>query len=302
MNILLRIIVSLLFILTGLFAADLSAEILEYILVDAGWSTWFLSPYISRILTGSSMALGVLILMGAGNRKVIYASSVLLSFGMLVLSALQPLVLGLTRCYACLSEYEKISRYQGIYLWAVILILSILLYKKGLNPKGKQLPKWLAWLAFAFFFSVPFILNYPAGWAIYGEKAEENIQRDLGLARLDTVKVLPGMGEMPTNLNKGKRIVCLASLTCPFCNRLSYKLHIIRKHHPDFPVVMILTGDVEALPVFVKRGKMDNVPYFLMNNNLMHELCEGRVPRVFLVEDGIAVKEIQYWALSPSSI
>jgi hypothetical protein len=65
---------------------------------------------------------------------------------------------------------------------------------------------------------------------------------------------------------------------------------------------MILTGDVEALPVFVKRGKMDNVPYFLMNNNLMHELCEGRVPRVFLVEDGIAVKEIQYWALSPSSI
>jgi hypothetical protein len=65
---------------------------------------------------------------------------------------------------------------------------------------------------------------------------------------------------------------------------------------------MILTGEETSLPTFLKRSRVDNVPYFLMNNELMHELCEGRVPRIFLLHDGIAVKEINYWALTPSSI
>jgi hypothetical protein len=301
MNILLRIVLAILLVATGLVASD-SAEYLEYILVDAHWSNWFLSPYISRILTGSSMVLGFLILIGVGNRTLIYKLALALSGGMLLLSILQPFVLGLTRCYACMSEIEKISRYQGVVIWAIAFILLFILLKRSHTPKGWQLPKWSAWVVMVVLLPIPFILNYPAHWAIYGESPEIEMNRDLNLARLDTVKVLPGMGEIPTNITSGRKLICLASLTCPFCSRLAYKLHIIRKGNPDFPVVMILTGEETALPTFLKRSRVDNVPYFLMNNELMHELCEGRVPRIFLLQDGIAVKEINYWALTPSSI
>ena len=301
MTILIRIVVGFLLIITGLFASD-SAEYVEYILVDAGWSSWFLSPYISRILTGSSMVLGMLILLGMGARKVIYRSAMLLSAGMLLLAVIQPTLLGLTRCYACLSELNKISRYQGIFIWSFALLLSFFLYRKGVSAKGWQLPAWSAWVVVVLLFPIPFILNYPAHWAIYGEQAEVVMHRDLQLARLDTVRMNPALGTIPPGLKQGRKLLCLASLTCPFCSRMAYKLHIIRKDHPDFPVLVLLSGEESGLPSFLKRSKMENVPYYLMNNNLMHEFTEGRVPRIFLLENGIAVKEINYWALSPASI
>ena len=187
MNLILRILLSFFLFLVGLYST-LQSEFLEYIFVDAAWSTWFLSPYISRIFTGSSMALGFLVLFGVGNRKVVYRSALLLSIGFLLLSILEPTWLGLTRCYGCLAELSKVSRYQGILLWSISSIFAFILLKKGTIPKGWQLPKWSSLVFLLITLPIPYILNYPAHWAIYGEQAEIPMNRDLQLARLDTVK------------------------------------------------------------------------------------------------------------------
>ena len=301
MNILLRILLGLFLFLVGLYST-LQSEFLEYIFVDASWSSWFLSPYISRSFTGSSMALGFLVLFGVGNRKVVYRSALFLSIGFLLLTILEPTWLGLTRCYGCLAEFYKVSRYQGILLWSIASIFAFILFKRGTTPKGWQLPKWSAFIFLLLTLPIPYILNYPAHWAIYGEQAEIPMNRDLKLARLDTVKIVPALGRIPKDLSQGKKILCVASLSCPFCNRMAYKLHVIKKYNPDFPVFVLLTGEIEGLPSFLKRNRFNNVPFYFMNNNLIHEFTEGSVPRIFFLENGIATKEINYWALNPGSI
>jgi hypothetical protein len=248
------------------------------------------------------MALGLIVLFGVGKRQLIYKSALLLSIGFLLLTILEPTWLGLTRCYGCLAEFYKVSRYQGILLWSIASIFAFILLKKGTTPKGWQLPKWSALVFLLLTLPLPFILNYPAHWAIYGEQAEIPMHRDLQLARLDTVKVIPALGRISKDLTQGKKILCVASLSCPFCNRMAYKLHVIKKYHPDFPVFVLLSGEIEGLPSFLKRNRFNNVPFYFMNNNLIHEFTEGSVPRIFFLENGIATKEINYWALNPGSI
>jgi hypothetical protein len=294
---LLRVVLSIVFLFAGWFS-NANTEFLEYILVDAGWGNWFLTPYLSRLFIGSSLSMALLLLFMPGRPKLIINSSIILVSGFLLLNILQPTVLKLTRCYACLSEIDKISRYQGIWLWSVVLVLLFVLLKLYMGRKG-WLPAWPAWIFLLAGLTIPFILNYPSAWAVYGEVAEKPMDRDLQLSRLDTVTFNAGNHKYDPSVWKGKRLLVLASLTCPYCSRAAYKLHILRKQNPDYPVTVLLEGDEEGLPAFVKRHVFDNVPYQLMNHPILAELCEGRVPRIFVVENGIAKMELHYWSIGP---
>jgi hypothetical protein len=300
MNIILRITAAIAMIGAGWLASK-NAEYIEYLIVDAGWSGWFLSAYVSRIFTGSLIALGALLVFLPGNKKFIINSSIVLVVALLLLTSIQPFVLDLTRCYICLSEFEKISRYQGIYLWAAVLAVLVAVKLSSANAKS-IFPRWTAYILLLAGLSVPFILNYPAHWAIYGEVASKEIQRDLELSKVDTVHFLAGNHEYDPSVWKEKRVLMLASLSCPFCSRAAYKLHVIKKENPDFPVTVFLTGDTITLKTFIRRNLMDNVPYQLFNGPVFNQLCEGRVPRIFLVDKGVAIKEVHYWGLFPEII
>jgi hypothetical protein len=165
--------------------------------------------------------------------------------------------------------------------------------------KGKDgwLPAWVSWILLVAGLSMPFILNYPSSWAVYGEVGVKPMERDLGLSRLDTIRFDAGNHTYNPQVWQNKRLLVLASLTCPYCSRAAYKLHILRKQNPEYPVTVLLEGDTLGLPAFVKRHVFDNVPYQMMNHRVFAELCEGRVPRIFVVENGIAVKELHYWAI-----
>lgn len=287
-------------IAAGWFASE-NAEYLEYVVVDAGWSSWDLSAYISRVLTGSSIVLGGLLIFLPGKKNVIIISAIALAFGFLVLSILQPFSLDLARCYVCLSEVEKLSKYQGIFIWIGVLFLLSGVYFTRAKAKS-ILPAWTAWVLFAGLMSIPFILNYPAEWAIYDEEGEMAIDRDLNLARLDTITFDAGNFNYDGSMWEKPQLLVLASLSCPFCNRAAYKMHVLRKQYPDFPVMMLLTGDTLSLEVFVRRSNLENVPYQLMHGLVFNDLCEGRVPRLFVVEKGRAVKELTYWAVKPETM
>jgi glutaredoxin len=287
-------------IAAGWFASE-NAEFVEFVIVDAGWSGWWLSVYTSRIITGSCIALGALLVFLPGRKNVIIGSAISLVTGLLLLSILQPFSLNLTRCYVCLSEIEKVSRYQGIFLWGIVLLLLIGVYLTR-NKAKSLLPSWTAWIFLVGLISIPFILNYPAHWAVYGEKPETSIDRDLNLTRLDTVHFDGGNFDYSNAIWKKPQLVILASLSCPYCNRAAYKMHIMRKQYPDYPVLMLLTGDTESLEVFVRRANLDNVPYLLMNGLLFNELCEGRVPRIFIVKNGRAINELTYWGINPETM
>lgn len=298
MNLILRLIISATMILAGWYAHK-NAEYLEYIVVDAGWSNWFLSAYISRILTGSLVGLGAILVLLPAKKKIIVKSALLLTAGLLLLSLIQILVLDLTRCYVCLGELEKFSKYQGIVIWTIVLLLLIIVYR-GIDSVKGFMPKWATWLVFIAGLSVPFILNYPAHWAVYGEVPGKDINRDLELSKLDSVEFLAGNHAFDASVWEGKRVLMMASLSCPFCSRATYKIHVLRKQYPDFPITIMLTGDTLSLKTFKRRNLMDNVPFLLFNGPEFNEICQGRVPRIYLVENGIATREVTYWGLFPN--
>jgi len=302
MNFLFRFLAGITLIAIGWFSC-IEADFLEYVLVDASWSSWWFSSYMSRFITGSCFTLGsLLVLLPKKSAPVIYSSLVLV-FGMLILAILQPFFLGLNRCFVCLSEFEKISRYQGIFIWAFIgaLLMGAFITRK--NSKS-FLPNWATIPITLIALSIPYILNYPAQWAVYGELGEVTIEgkKDIFINKLDTANFVAGNVPYSKSLWQKKHILIMASLSCPFCNRAAYKMHVLKKKNPEFPVIFLLNGDIDGLKYFVKRNVFDNVPYLMLNGKLFNEMCDERVPRIYQIENGVATKEFTYWALLPSSL
>lgn len=300
MNLILRVVAAILMAGCGWFASE-NADLFEYVLVDAGWAGWFLSAYFSRILTGSGIALAALILVLPGNKTIILRSALIYASGMLLISILQPLMLELTRCYVCMYELKRLSVYQGIGIWLLVLLLLVFVYRTR-NQAKSLLPAWSAWVLVIGLLSIPFVLNYPAHWAVYGELADYEVKRDLKLSRLDTVKFDTGNFNYTPGYFKGRHILVLASTSCVYCARAAYKFHIMKKRDPDFPVTFLINGDRELLPTFLERTRMENVPYQFFNGALFNELCEGSVPRIFLIDNGITRKEYTFWGITPATL
>jgi glutaredoxin len=145
--------------------------------------------------------------------------------------------------------------------------------------------------------SFPFVLNYPASWAVYGESEFEEIQRPMQLERLDTIVTLKEYGQLPKNLNEGKQLIAFVTLTCPYCKRAAYRLHVLKKKYPLAPITIITSGDTADWDLFMRRSKIENVPHALMNHRVFAELSEGSVPKLFLIDEGTAIQKVQYWAI-----
>jgi hypothetical protein len=272
----------------------------ETAIVDNGWSSWMMAPYIIRIVSGLFMFSGLVLILGLNYSKKI----LIWPFGLFLFSTFFQCSIiwqiELDRCYLCLRELFQWNIYQGIILGGVGLTLIILLYSLphvSFNWKFR-FPIILVLLISSL--SFPFILNYPANWAVYGELAIEEVQRPLQLERLDTIATPKEFGLLPKKLDEGKQIIALVTLTCPYCKRAAYKLHVLKKKNPLAPITIITSGDTTDWGLFARRTKIENVPHGLLNHQIFSELSEGGVPKIYVVEDGVAIQKVQYWAIDDS--
>jgi hypothetical protein len=269
----------------------------ETALVDNGWSTWMVAPYIIRIVCGLFMFSGLILVLGLNQSK----KMLLWPFGLFLFSTFFQCSIiwqiELDRCYICLRELIQWNIYQGIVFGGIGLLLTILLYNLPQVSFNWKFRFPIMLVLFLTSVSFPFVLNYPASWAVYGESEFEEIQRPMQLERLDTIVTLKEYGQLPKNLNEGKQLIAFVTLTCPYCKRAAYRLHVLKKKYPLAPITIITSGDTADWDLFMRRSKIENVPHALMNHRVFAELSEGSVPKLFLIDEGTAIQKVQYWAI-----
>ena len=269
----------------------------ETALVDNGWSTWMVAPYIIRIVSGLFMFSGLILVLGLNQSK----KMLLWPFGLFLFSTFFQCSIiwqiELDRCYICLREIIQWNIYQGIVFGGIGLLLTILLYNLPQVSFNWKFRFPIMFVLFLTSVSFPFVLNYPASWAVYGESEFEEIQRPMQLERLDTIVTLKEYGQLPKNLNEGKQLIAFVTLTCPYCKRAAYRLHVLKKKYPLAPITIITSGDTADWDLFMRRSKIENVPHALMNHRVFAELSEGSVPKLFLIDEGTAIQKVQYWAI-----
>jgi len=272
----------------------------ETALVDNGWSTWLIAPYIIRIVSGLFLFSGLVFLLGLNQSK----KMLIWPFGLFLFSTFFQCSIiwqiELDRCYLCLRELFQWNIYQGIVLGVTGLSLIIVLYNLPQVSFNWKFRLPIIFILLISSLSIPFILNYPASWAVYGESAVEEVQRPLQLERLDTIVTPKEFGTLPKNLNEGKQLIAFVTLTCPYCKRAAYKLHVLKKKYPLAPITIITSGDIADWDLFARRTKIENVPHALMNHGVFAELSEGSVPKIYLIDEGTAIEKVQYWAIDQS--
>jgi hypothetical protein len=292
----LRTILSVLSFLIGFYMLE-TIDYSEIALVDNGWSTWFLAPYFIRIVSGLFMFTGLVFLFALNHSK----KMLVWPFGLFLFSTFFQCSIiwqiELDRCYLCLRELFQWNIYQGLFLGGFGLLLVILLYNLPHVDFNWKFRYSIIVTLLIVCISIPFILNYPANWAIYGESASEEIQKPLQLERLDSISTPNQFGKIPSALNEGKQLIAFVTLTCPYCKRAAYKLHVLKKKYPLAPITILTSGNAEDWELFYKRTKIVNIPHALLNHPIFAELTEGSVPRIYLVDDGVAIQKVQYWAI-----
>jgi glutaredoxin len=150
--------------------------------------------------------------------------------------------------------------------------------------------------------ALPFVLNYPPSWAIYGEVGNKAVEISVPMDRILSKNSIYSRLIDADKLIKGEPLVCFASLTCPFCTRAATKLHILRKRNPDANCLLVLTGYPNQLERFTKRTQSSNVPCLVLNDSLFASITEGKVPRIFKLNGGKAIREYEYWAMDDQSL
>jgi len=276
-------------------------DFFDYSLTDLGVVNWSLAPYVSRLALGFLGALPLISVAFPAIKRTIVILSVALSLFMALVSLGETMLCSLERPYLALYELWPLSKWQGAVWILFSLIVLFSLRSSTRNNPGK--PAQLLSMAGAILFlALPFVLNYPPSWAVYGEQAERNVSKTLQLDSLYQVSDYTKHIDSEKQILQGKKLICFASLTCPYCSRLAYKLHIIKVRNPKASMLLVLTGDSTKIQRFEEKSACQNVPRLFIKPESFARWFGGSVPLVFIANGKQTQKELEYWALNDSHL
>lgn len=276
-------------------------DFFDYSLTDLGVVNWSLAPYVSRLALGFLGALPLISVAFPAIKRTIVILSVALSLFMALVSLGETMLCSLERPYLALYELWPLSKWQGA-VWILFSLIAIFsLRSSARNNPGK--PAQLLSMAGAILFlALPFVLNYPPSWAVYGEQAERNVSKTLQLDSLYQVSDYTKHIDSEKQILQGKKLICFASLTCPYCSRLAYKLHIIKERNPKASMLLVLTGDSSKIQRFEEKSACKNVPRLFIKPEYFARWFGGSVPLVFMANGKQTHTELEYWALNDSHL
>lgn len=270
-------------------------DFFDYTINESGLGGFVLSTYVSRVAVGMVFGSALVLLFNQPSRLWLWLYRIPL-FILLYVALYQAIWIPLERCYFCFWELFEFSPWQGPLVWMTLLAWSWLpTYQTSIFKL--RLPKVVPALLLLISISTPFILNYPAHWMIYGEYVSRPVNKTLQLDSLQHFELQYQNMKPDASLSKGELLVCFSSLTCPYCTRAAYKLHLIKKAHPELRCLLVLTGDAKLIQAFQRKTQSTNVPTVMLNNNWFHRATGGSVPQIFRVKNDLAYEKISYWAL-----
>jgi len=273
-------------------------EAFEISLVDIGFSSFALAPYMARLIIGLEFTLGFLLIFHFRLRKV----TIPLAAGLLVIFTIY--ILYLLKTYGnrgscgCFGTVVEITPLEGLVKnFALFAILGVAYF--WASPF--EFPyKWLAAIFGAVILLVlPFLINQ-VGFPF--QKQPMSGFKHFAIDTAVLYKDIPHTNSF-TDITAGKHIVAFMSPTCPHCRLAAKKLLVYKKQEPGFPLIFVLFNSKKNLPVFFDDTKSDSIPHILMNNREgFLQLTQGVFPRLFWVNRDTVEYETNYYELDRSEI
>jgi uncharacterized membrane protein YphA (DoxX/SURF4 family) len=278
----LRFFIGALFLFSG-FTKLVPIEPFELKFIELGIAGWTTAPYFARLLIAAEILLGTLIILNIKPRLVSILIILLLAFFTLYLGydILKNGNEGNCGCFGTTIAMTPLESIIKNILLLPLVIIVMVYNKKEFVFKPFLLIPILTIVAIV----LPFVI-YPVD-----DNIEMNINSNTDRVGYKfPVELMPDfqINGKKIDLTKGEYILPYFSLQCSHCKSAAYKLHIISKQHKLPPVYMVLLGNPDWIPEFIKETKAD-FPYYSFNDNNFFKISGNSFPKVYYIKDGIVV-------------
>jgi hypothetical protein len=275
----------------------ISIDLFELNLVETGLIEWGLAPWISLLIIGVELFLGILIILNVRLKGFI----LWFSLGLLTFFSFYLFVVMLTKGNGencnCFGSFLILNPAQSLLKNFLLIVINVLLirYHKGINWKYPKLMVTGA-IIVAFFIpctihSINLSINRPA------INASGSFKVNLDLLYGGSTFIRP-----VHELREGKQIVAFLSLNCPYCLMTGYKFHLLKRKNPAIPIYFILSGKINSIPKFLTETKSYNIPHTMLFKQDFISLVGREVPVILYIDDGVVVKKINYQQIDQKDI
>lgn len=289
---LLSFLSGLIFIISA-YAKLYPIEIFEYTFVDIGLSGFAAAPWLARLFVGLEFGFGLsLVISIYGHKRWILKANLVF---MLVLSLYLVYLWvfkGNDRNCGCFGQMLDLSPAESLVKNLLLITGLALLFIFHDGWKSGHSTIMLTLISLISLIT-PFVLN-PVG-PVQAYAGKEQIGRSLFL---DSTSA-----QVRHELMQGRDLVAFLSLTCSHCRVGAYKLHIIKEKHPEWPIFLVLNGEDKHLSSFYRETYSEDLPFVKMTVKQGFMANSGpAVPAIFLTDDGIIKKRVNYLDLSEDSL
>lgn len=278
-NHILRVVVGLVFILSGL-AKLFPIEPFEIIFVDLGVSNWLVAPFVARFIIAFEITLGLCIVFDLWIKNIIYK----ITLGSLAVFTLYLIYLLISKgndvdC-GCFGSFLALTPVESI-IKNVVLILMLLLIKRRHHNYG--LINWLIIPFLAIAFLTTFLLN----------KVGLQNASAIELNEVVDYSELPPLYKTDTKIDfsTGKKVVAYLSYGCPHCESAAHKLTYLKQEYEINNLYVVLGSKHEKnINVFLDNTKLD-YPMIWMSDNDFFKYSGPKIPAFVYLEDGVLKKK-----------
>jgi hypothetical protein len=279
LNHILRIIVGLIFVLSGL-AKLYPIEPFEIIFVDLGVSNFLWAPFLARFIIGFELFLGLSILFNTWLKDIVYKLA-LISLGVFTAYLIFLLVtVGNDVDCGCFGSFLKLSPIASILKNAVLIVL-LLFVKRRYHNSGVLF--YLPILFFILSISSTFLLNRVGLHSLQGIEVNEKVD----YSKLPNIY----QNNEKVNFSHGKKMIAFFSNSCSHCINASRKFASIGKQTTINNLYYVVGAKTDSsLNDFLAISE-NTFPVIWMKTDAFFKYSGGRLPAIVYLEDGVIKKK-----------
>lgn len=265
----------------------------ELYIFTFGVAGFDLCSYLARFIVASEFIIGLGLLTRVSYRLFKYATALFLSVFSLFL--LWRIAVGDSESCHCMGDIVDLNPLESLIKNICLALFLVLAWKAEDRPINHR-NLWLC-ISSSVVMAAVFIVVPPDAFYRIGRSSN-----DINIEEFTSVADSLGYSD-------GRRMICLYSATCEHCRNSASKMAgIIRRH--DIPVDSVSVifmqthqqQDSVSLDFFKRYGEGLELPSSYLHPYSFIPMTNGAMPLVVLFEDGVLVKEFDYFSIDEREI
>lgn len=259
-----------------------SLDLFEIYVFSFHFANLGLSMWAARILIAAELGIGIGFIANCWHKLFWWGNmALMIGFcGILIYS----IFIGRTDSCHCFGEILPFNPPQSLIKNAVIIGLCLITYKvKSFNYR---FPLVIVGAITVISLATVFIVSPPDNVMKKFRGQSDKLNVELFQETIVSNDSL--------NLDEGKKIVCLYSTKCRFCQMASHKLSIMQEYY-DFPgenVYNYFWGTEEGVEAFYQLSESHRYQHIIIDPKTMIDITMGRMPTIVFLNNGEI--ELQY--------